>query len=1504
MPQINRIRVNNVKYNFGTQYYDDFIMRFSGKNTIYDLANGGGKSLLMLLLLQNVIPNCTLDDKQPIEKLFRGNSGNTAIHSMIEWNLDPCYRRDNYKYMLTGFCARKARGTESDGQAELQSAADGMSEAQGDSGVQGGSGSRTTGRDSASIEYFNYVIFYREFGENDLRNLPLTTGNERITYQGLKNYLRDLEKRDFHVSVKIFERKGDYQNFISRYGLYESEWEIVRGINKTEGHVRTYFETNYRTSRKVVEDLLIEEIIQKSFHNRLGVENDEEQMAQTLIDIKDKLIELSRKHGEISSFDEQIAAIDEFAGNLAGFDSIYQNQTKLQMKLAAMLAQSTQKIEEENREITRLEELLANAEGALNRERKAIATAEILSQERSAKALKEAVAQTEQKKKAATEETKHLRRQLLEKECAGDYEDYLTYQKQLEEIRQVMDNRMRDHGDIVAELQELAAVRKERNTQQTEQLVKQLEQVQAKALEAQKEVNRLQAEEAASEKSIAIASGRMELLNREKNQTEHELKELLALGLVLVSENAQETSEAKQMELEQLQREEKTQSEELQQLMNRAEQCRHELSRAQAMADVLEETIEVLEAENQKNLQLEQKLEELSKVYAQTDIHSLNKAVYAAYKNLAAAIAALEDKIYKTTRYVENLCAGRFVCDGDQYARVQEYLTSVYGEDVCTGAEWFASLNPGQKRDINKRVPFIHYGFVIKNDFERVKADAGLQEIYGSSYVIPIISENVLYDMKLEVNTELVAFASKNLQFLSDHAQVEAEIAQCSEEIENWQIEIARLRDRAEVIHADYELTLAEEVRRRGEPERAAGRLAAKQAQLETVLHKKAACAEDSNTFAAHCVRLREALEQKAVQRQQLTQDLEHLQKMVQLDLTLQGIYKELEANEMVLQDGRTVLDRVQRERTPAVMKLEQEQNKAAALSKEKEQLELDWVQIYAAYYTEAAVNVREEICAMEDTALESRFIGLRTVIEKNTSDVRDKETLMEHLRNSMNKCRSQIAYRGMEFAEVAEGMENHTITAAQGNELLELKKRLQAFEQAVEVQEKELEAQCALLNRLEGSIEHGKNQIVDQFGSYDAFECSSPESFAAQHKTLLKQMHADLKQTENDNRAADRRRKDLQLMQKDLERIVRNCGITEAAMAQMQQGAEDVEAIPLTDYETVQRELELVLQQLAKRKEDFARRKKDLITRLNKIGAAELAEEFDRSLAAPENALANEELRNNLNETNEYIRIEKDRLGKSIADMEKIKDSFENRCIQTCSNIKTELDRLPKLSTITMEDEVISIIGLQIPYVKEELYKDRMSAYIDETVTGAESFQNAEGRLTYIKNRLSWKRLFSVIVTDMNAIRVNLYKRERIKDQSRYLKYEEAVGSTGQSQGIYIQFLIAVINYISNVNASGQEAASLAKTIFIDNPFGAAKDIYIWEPIFKMLKTNHVQLIVPARGATPAITGRFDVNYILGQKMVGTRQQTVVVDYHSQIEGDAMEYARLEYEQETLSLF
>ena len=330
MPNINRIRVNNVKYNFGTQGYDDFSMRMYGKNTLYDLANGGGKSVLMLLLLQNLIPNCTLDEKQPIEKLFRSGGGNTTIHSLVEWRLDDKDIKDGMRYMTTGFCARKAKEASSDdGTMTLPDE------------VMNSAGEAVThdsGSSNASIEYFNYCIFYRDYNENDIINLPLQNNKERITYNGLKNYLKDLSKRNLNIKVYVFERKGEYQRFISRYGLFESQWEIIRGINKTEGHVRTYFETQYKTTRKVVEDLLIEEIIEKAFLVKTEQNDVNEDMARTLLDIKDKLVELSKKKREISNFDKETELMHLLEGRVSSFLSLYEEKDRIAGTLSDIYA--------------------------------------------------------------------------------------------------------------------------------------------------------------------------------------------------------------------------------------------------------------------------------------------------------------------------------------------------------------------------------------------------------------------------------------------------------------------------------------------------------------------------------------------------------------------------------------------------------------------------------------------------------------------------------------------------------------------------------------------------------------------------------------------------------------------------------------------------------------------------------------------------------------------------------------------------------------------------------------------------------------------------------------------------------------------------------------------------------------------------------------------------------------------------------------------------------------
>ena len=527
------------------------------------------------------------------------------------------------------------------------------------------------------------------------------------------------------------------------------------------------------------------------------------------------------------------------------------------------------------------------------------------------------------------------------------------------------------------------------------------------------------------------------------------------------------------------------------------------------------------------------------------------------------------------------------------------------------------------------------------------------------------------------------------------------------------------------------------------------------------------------------------------------------------------------------------------------------------------------------------------------------RFAGLKDILMNKNADLTDKEALKSHLEASMKKCIDSIIYRGEEPEKLKELYLQGKISVSSQEKLHEISDELTELNKQYNDSDRELGMQEAMLNRLEGSVSYAISQIEERYGTYEEFECDDPDVYVKNNTVITRELEDGIKKEAAAGKKLENELKDIQVCRKDIERIMSGAGINipdEEILKKTDIKYQDYNNLN-KEYEQTAKEYSAILKLEYKKTDEFVKYKSKLIDSLKSYNAEDLAVQISMSVNMPKDEQQTSALIASLDETNSYIELEKTRVHKGIEDMERIKDNFENRCIQTCSNIRTELERLPKLSHIKMDKEDISIIGLNIPYVKESVYKERMSEYIDETIEAAESFKDTEERFRYIRNRLTWKRLFSVIVTDMNSIRINLYKRERIKDQSRYLRYEEAVGSTGQSQGIYIQFLIAIINYISNINTV-MDGGIVGNTIFIDNPFGAAKDIYIWEPIFKLLKANHIQLIVPARGATPAITARFDVNYILGQKMADNRQQTVVVDYYSNVKQQELEYTRMNYEQ------
>ena len=1083
MPQINRIRVNNVKYNFGTQVYDDFVMRFNCQNTIYDLANGGGKSLLMLLLMQNMLPNCTLDDKQPIEKLFRQGSGNTCIHSLVEWKLDPCYQKDGFRFMTTGFCARKGRGTDDENQ----------------------DGQEQTAAPTASVEYFNYCIFYREFGDNDIKNLPLVSNGERITYNGLKAYLRDLEKGGYKYVVKIFDRKGDYQSFISNYGIYESAWEIVRGINKTEGHVRTYFESNYKTSRKVVEDLLIEEIIQKSFNNKLSVDNDEGMMAQTLMDIKDKLVELSKKHSQLGAYDSQIAAIDSFKEYLSTYEAFYNRKEEIEKQLYDLLLVAMRESDKKDKELKSQDDLITKMYDELAHEKEAIAVAEVMSEKNSMAGVESLVNETRKAlelKNAAIEEA---RGKLSLMESAGDYKDYAEYEKSYKGLQIAIDNRLREDTDITAELKILAAGYRKFYETETRRLKEKLDIAanRVKALEVR--LSEAKDNLRNADKEAAGLGSLSDNLENEIQELQTQLGVALSEAGIVVCENASEEYDKSFRDKELLKNEETRMSEKFNDVQQQLMSLNETISANKALIDIFTEQSEKLEKADEAGNADAERMGKIREIYSADNDEAMLSVILETYQKMRSEFTEEYKAAQELENFIDNARKGTYICKSPERDRLKEYLESQYGSDVVEGHEWFAALNAGQKRDVLKRTPFIEYAFIIKNDFERIKADEMLKDFGKGAAAYPVISEQVLIDTKLEINKDLIVFALKDMSFLRDEAKLETQIKLAQEELESHKAQAGKLADRMELVWNDYTFALVYNA--------ASGKVDASEAEAIRlkIADSEAAIIEAEKKRSV----LNEVKEQLSRNLAQTRDDIEEketacslLSRIMEMNTSIDKKYERLKGLKADVDSARNRIYECEEAAASANSEYDTARDFEDSTRKAYDEIIKSWEEQYAPYYDEnVSIEIDDDTYRLDKDEIESRFTGLKTALSQKNSDFADKQALMNHLSASMNKCRDAIEYRGYTFDDIKAKYEAGEIMAAGSQQLRNAKDALNNLVKSSDSVREELESQEALLNRLEGSIAHGINQIENNYGSFNEFPCDDPDEFLTQHKVLIKKL-------------------------------------------------------------------------------------------------------------------------------------------------------------------------------------------------------------------------------------------------------------------------------------------------------------------------------------------------------------------------------------------------------------
>ncbi len=215
MATIAKIRLCNVLYEGGLKRYNDETFFLDGLNTAFLLENGGGKTVLVQMILQAVLPRSEHAGRK-IHETLALSSG--ATHIAVEWILDERPRR----YLLTAVTLFL--------------------------------------KSSGKLESYHFTEEYEEGHAHDLESLPLSVemsdGAMRPASHGeMRDYY--LKRKNEAILARTHDTLKDYhQHLESFYHISSGEWHSISKINSSEGGIEAFFDDAATTSQ-LVNNLLI-----------------------------------------------------------------------------------------------------------------------------------------------------------------------------------------------------------------------------------------------------------------------------------------------------------------------------------------------------------------------------------------------------------------------------------------------------------------------------------------------------------------------------------------------------------------------------------------------------------------------------------------------------------------------------------------------------------------------------------------------------------------------------------------------------------------------------------------------------------------------------------------------------------------------------------------------------------------------------------------------------------------------------------------------------------------------------------------------------------------------------------------------------------------------------------------------------------------------------------------------------------------------------------------------
>lgn len=232
MPQISKIRIVNFQYNDGKRLIADELFDFERKDSgpsdvLINLANGGGKSVLVQLMMQPIIPKAKVAGRR-IESFFKNNSDHCFV--AIEWLLDGSKMK-----LMTGIA---------------MASSDSSRDSDSDRGFQ--------------IKYYTFISSYEDYRTvYNIKDLPLSRKEEGKYIAASFDDIRNLAKKSGgELDRFASDDSVRWQERLSQYGIIQNEWRMIEELNSNEDGLSKYF-SSLKTSDAVIDKLIIPRIEEK-----------------------------------------------------------------------------------------------------------------------------------------------------------------------------------------------------------------------------------------------------------------------------------------------------------------------------------------------------------------------------------------------------------------------------------------------------------------------------------------------------------------------------------------------------------------------------------------------------------------------------------------------------------------------------------------------------------------------------------------------------------------------------------------------------------------------------------------------------------------------------------------------------------------------------------------------------------------------------------------------------------------------------------------------------------------------------------------------------------------------------------------------------------------------------------------------------------------------------------------------------------------------------------------